>query len=96
MKINVHYSTLHFDDLFFTGKTSVVIDVLRATTVIVTALKNGAREIIPVASIESAVKISGSLFGEVTLRGGERNGEREGQRSFILEPAQHIVTVLVQ
>jgi len=28
-----------------------------------------------VASIESAVKISGSLFGEVTLRGGERNGK---------------------
>lgn len=38
-------------------------------------LAQGAREIIPVANIESAVKISGSLFGEVTLRGGERNGK---------------------
>ncbi|MGH2568298.1 MAG: 2-phosphosulfolactate phosphatase, partial [Bacteroidota bacterium] len=36
---------------------------------------NGAREIIPVANIEAAVKISGSLFGDVTLRGGERNGK---------------------
>ena len=39
------------------------------------ALSNGAREIIPVESIENAVKISGSLFGDVTLRGGERNGK---------------------
>jgi 2-phosphosulfolactate phosphatase len=52
-----------------------VLDVLRASSTITVALNNGAREIIPVASIESAVKISGSLFGEVTLRGGERNGK---------------------
>jgi len=38
-------------------------------------LEQCAREVIPVASIESAVKISGSLFGEVTLRGVERNGK---------------------
>jgi 2-phosphosulfolactate phosphatase len=48
---------------------------LRASSTITVALNNGAREVIPVASIESAVKISGSLFGEVTLRGGERNGK---------------------
>jgi 2-phosphosulfolactate phosphatase len=53
----------------------VVLDVLRASSTITVALNNGAREVIPVASIESAVKISGSLFGEVTLRGGERNGK---------------------
>jgi len=52
-----------------------VIDVLRSSTTIAVALNNGAREIIPVESIENAVKISGSLFGDVTLRGGERNGK---------------------
>lgn len=76
MKINVHYSNSHFDDLYFTGKTSVVIDVLRATTVIVTALKNGAREIIPVNTVDFAMKISGNAFGSQTILGGERNTKK--------------------
>jgi 2-phosphosulfolactate phosphatase len=75
MKIELSFSALQFDELQMRDKHVVVIDVLRASTTITIALNNGAREIIPVASIESAVKISGSLFGEVTLRGGERNGK---------------------
>ena len=75
MKIDVSFSSHHLDELQLRDRNIVVIDVLRASTTIATALANGAREIIPVASIESAVKISGSLFGEVTLRGGERNGK---------------------
>jgi 2-phosphosulfolactate phosphatase len=75
MKIDLSFSAGQFDDLQLRDKTIVVIDVLRASSTITVALNNGAREIIPVASIESAVKISGSLFGEVTLRGGERNGQ---------------------
>ena len=31
--------------MYFAGKTTVVIDVLRATSVISTALENGAKEI---------------------------------------------------
>ena len=75
MKIDLSFSAGQFDDLQLRDKNVVVIDVLRASSTITIALNNGAREIIPVASIESAVKISGSLFGEVTLRGGERNGK---------------------
>lgn len=74
MRIDLSFSALQFDELQLRDKNIVVLDVLRASTTITIALNNGAREIIPVASIESAVKISGSLFGEVTLRGGERNG----------------------
>jgi len=74
MNIDVAFSSAPLDDIQLRDKNVVVIDVLRASTTIVTALAHGAREIIPVGSIESAVKISGSLFGEVTLRGGERNG----------------------
>jgi len=76
MKINVHYSIQHLDDLYFTGKTSVVIDVLRATTVIVAALKNGAREIIPVSTVDFAMKVSGNAFGGQTILGGERNTKK--------------------
>jgi len=75
MKIDLSFSASQFDDLQLRDKNVVVLDVLRASSTITVALNNGAREMIPVASIESAVKISGSLFGEVTLRGGERNGK---------------------
>ena len=75
MKIDLSFSAGQFDELQLREKNIIVIDVLRASSTITIALNNGAREVIPVANIESAVKISGSLFGEVTLRGGERNGK---------------------
>ncbi len=71
----IFFTPAQVDDLFLRDKNVAVVDVLRASTTIITALSNGAREIIPVPSIESAVKISGSLFGDVTLRGGERHAK---------------------
>lgn len=76
MKINVQFSYVNSDELNYTGKTTVVIDVLRASTTIIQALQNGAREIIPVASVEFAVKVSGGMFGGQTLLGGERNTKK--------------------
>lgn len=73
MKLNVLFSPLSAEELHFTGKTTVVVDVLRATTTIVAALLNGAREVIPVNSVEFAMKVSGNAFGGQTLLGGERN-----------------------
>ena len=73
MKLNVLFSPVNADELFFTNKTTVVIDVLRASSTIITALSNGAREVIPVASVDFAVKLSGGMFGGQTLLGGERN-----------------------
>jgi len=76
MKINVLLSPISVDELYFTGKTTVVIDILRATTTIISALGNGAKEIIPVATVEFAVKVSGGMFGGQTLLGGERNTKK--------------------
>lgn len=75
MKIDLCFTPFELDELELRDKNVIVIDVLRSSTTIAVALSNGAREIIPVESIENAVKISGSLFGDVTLRGGERNGK---------------------
>ena len=72
---DVHFSPAQFDEMQLKDKTVVVIDVLRASTSVAMALQSGAKEIIPVSSVESAVKISGSLFGDVTIRAGERNGK---------------------
>ena len=73
--VSVSFAPWQLDEMSLNDKNIVVIDVLRASTTIATALRNGAKEIIPVSSIDSAVKISSSLFGDVTLRGGERNGK---------------------
>ncbi len=76
MKCNVILCPAHLDELYFTGKTVVVIDVLRASSTIINALKNGAKEIVPVATVEFAVKVSGGMFGGQTLIGGERNTKK--------------------
>lgn len=76
MKINVLFSNINLDELYFTGKTCVVIDVLRASTVIVTALANGAKEVIPVNTVDFAVKVSGDAFRSQTILGGERNTKK--------------------
>ncbi len=76
MKLNVLLSPLNADELYFTQKTTVVIDVLRASTTVIAALSNGAKEVIPVGTVEFAVKVSGGMFGGQTLIGGERNTKR--------------------
>jgi 2-phosphosulfolactate phosphatase len=75
MRIDVCITPGQIDELQLRHKNVVVIDVLRAGTTIARALANGAKEIIPVESVESAVKISASLFGDVVLLGGERGGK---------------------
>lgn len=54
------------------GKIVVVIDVLRATTVMVTALFNGAKSIHPFKSIESVLEESKKV--ERPILSGERRG----------------------
>lgn len=76
MNIKTLLSPFNVDDLFFSNKTTVVVDVLRATTTIVTALEKGAKEIIPVNSIEFAMKVSGDTFSGQTLLAGERNAQK--------------------
>lgn len=73
MKISVICTTQQAQDIDFSGKIVVVIDVLRATSVITTALDNGAREVIPVQTVEEAQSLYAASDASTTLRGGERN-----------------------
>ncbi|HVF96207.1 MAG TPA: 2-phosphosulfolactate phosphatase [Flavisolibacter sp.] len=50
----------------------VVIDVLRATSTIATALHNGAREIIPVDSVERCIQLGTQIE---CITAGERDGQ---------------------
>jgi len=50
----------------------VVIDVLRATSTIATALYNGAKEIIPVDSVQRCIQLGKEL---ACVTAGERDGQ---------------------
>lgn len=76
LRAAVHFTAGRLDELQLKDRTVVVIDVLRSGTSIPVALGNGAREVIPVANIENAMKIAGGLSADVTLRAGERGGRR--------------------
>jgi 2-phosphosulfolactate phosphatase len=75
MQIQILFTPHEFDELALREQTAVVIDVLRSSTTVITALQNGAREVIPTPNVESAAKIAGHLNADVTVRGGERNGK---------------------
>ena len=55
-------------------KTAVVIDVLRASTSICTAIQNGCRQIVPVPTPERAFQLKEELGDEEILLCGERAG----------------------
>jgi len=76
VQITVYFSPNHLDELELRDKVVVVIDVLRASTTITYAMRAGAREIIPVASVEAAMKIVGNLHSTSTILCGERGGKR--------------------
>lgn len=57
------------------GSLAVVVDVLRATTTIVHALAAGCSEVRPVADLDEARKLAGSMRAGKALLGGERGGK---------------------
>ena len=72
MKIQVVPTAQQAQDIDCNGKIAIVIDVLRATSVITTALDNGAQEVIPVRTVEEAQSLYATSDASKTLRGGER------------------------
>jgi 2-phosphosulfolactate phosphatase len=72
MKIEVHFTPLGFVAGDLAGRGIVVIDALRATTTIITALANGAKAVIPAATSEEAVRLASNLEKDGVLLAGER------------------------
>jgi len=56
------------------GTTALVIDVLRASTTIITALGNGAAAVIPVESVEDA-RVRAQGLGREAVLAGERHSD---------------------
>lgn len=70
------------------GKSVVVIDMLRATSVIVTALSNGCRRVIPVLTVEEALHIASKDKNEYLL-GGERKAVKIEGFNFSNSPLEY-------
>ena len=73
MNISVISTAQQAKDIDFHSHIAVVIDVLRATSVITTALENGARCVIPVRTVEEAQQLYEASNPAQTFRGGERH-----------------------
>ena len=73
MKVDVFAVYTEITERDIRDRTLVVIDLLRATTTMITAIKNGAKKIIPVADVEDAIAMVRTLDKKEALLCGERN-----------------------
>jgi 2-phosphosulfolactate phosphatase len=76
MKLDVYFTPLGPKESDLAGRGVVVIDILRATTTIVTALANGAKAVVPAAASEEAVRLTANLEKDGFLLAGERKSVR--------------------
>lgn len=72
--LDVFFSSQSFHEEELRNKVVVVIDVLRASSTIVTALMNQAKGIIPVEDMGEASRISQSVNSDKLLLCGEKDG----------------------
>lgn len=70
------------------GRTAIVIDVLRATTTIVSALAAGATQVVPCQEVDEAKRIAAEMAGGALL-GGERGGRQIAGFDLGNSPAEY-------
>jgi 2-phosphosulfolactate phosphatase len=88
--LDVFSSAHSFKEEDIRDRTVVMIDVLRASSTMVTALHNGARGIIAVEDMDDASKISHNLDAESFLLSGEKDGIKIEGYNLGNSPLEHI------
>ncbi|WP_138431197.1 2-phosphosulfolactate phosphatase [Fodinibius saliphilus] len=87
--LDVFSSAHSFQEEDLRDKAVVMIDVLRASSTMVTALHHGAKGVIPVGDMGDASKISHNLDSESFLMSGEKNGIKIDGYDFTNSPLEH-------
>ena len=87
MNIDIVISADYIRESDIKDKIVVVIDVFRATSVIVTAFKNGCKSFTPVRTIEEALKLKET--NPNILLGGERRGLKVEGFNFSNSPLEY-------
>ncbi|MFU0825509.1 2-phosphosulfolactate phosphatase family protein [Clostridium sp.] len=88
MKIDIIISANDIKKEKIKDKTVVIIDILRATSVIITALNNGCNEVIPVVDVEDAKNLVKDSREKYIL-GGERNALKIDGFDFSNSPLEY-------
>lgn len=76
MNVEVFLTSSNVSEEDVKDKTVIVVDVLRASSTIATALSNGARAVVPAPDMAEAGKIASNMDHRSFLMGGERGGEK--------------------
>ena len=93
MKIDIIISADDIKEDKIKGKSVVVIDVLRATSVIVTAISNGCKKVIPVVDVDAAREIA-SKDRNMYLLGGERKALKIEGFDFSNSPLEYKASIV--
>ncbi len=75
-RLSVHFLPQFIAQPELSGATVVVIDQLRASCTVATALAAGAAEVVPLAEVDHALRAADGASRNDVLLGGERGGER--------------------
>jgi len=76
MEIDIQLVPSPPDSVILLDRTIVVIDVLRATSVMVHAMSQGVSEIIPLATMEEAFQMAEAFSRDSIILGGERESKK--------------------
>ncbi len=93
-EMDVFSSAYSFQEEDIRDKTVVMIDVLRASSTMVTALHNGAKGIIAVGDMDDASKISHNLDSLSFLLCGEKDGVKIEGYDLGNSPMEHTAEVV--
>ena len=76
MRVHVALTPGEFPDLALGGRSALVVDVFRATSMVIAAFDAGCARVIPVAGAAEARERARALAPEPVLLAGERGGEQ--------------------
>ncbi len=93
-EMDVFSSAYSFQEEDIRDKTVVVIDVLRASSTMTTALYNGAKGVIAVGDMDDASKISHNLDSLSFLLCGEKDGVKIEGYDLGNSPLEHTAEVV--
>jgi len=91
MQINLQLIPSPPNPVFLSDRVVVVIDVLRATSVMIHAMSQGALEIIPVATVEDAFQMAKAFPKGSIILGGERESKKIPGFDLGNSPKEYVV-----
>ncbi|HHV61776.1 MAG TPA: 2-phosphosulfolactate phosphatase [Firmicutes bacterium] len=90
MRVDVIFLPQELETRSLDQAVAVIIDVLRASSTIATALANGCEELIPTQTVEEAVEMARSYGRGDFLLGGERKGNKIEGFDLGNSPAEYV------